>query len=82
MMFCPYCGKQINQGAQFCPYCGNRLPAEIAAEVQNLSSQEVNPQAVVPQPVPFQRSLPGKFHLSKFPLRVRRPLLITRGLVC
>lgn len=66
-MFCPYCGKQINQGAQFCPYCGNRLPAEIAAEVQNLSSQEVNPQAVVPQPVPFQRVAPQQIPSQQVP---------------
>ena len=69
MMFCPYCGKQINQGAQFCPYCGNRLPAEIAAEVQNLSTQEVNPQAVVPQPVPFQRVAPQQIPSQQVPPR-------------
>lgn len=27
-MFCPYCGKEIDEGTAFCQYCGARLTAE------------------------------------------------------
>ena len=31
-MFCPQCGKELNDGAAFCPYCGAQMPA--AAQTQ------------------------------------------------
>ena len=31
-MFCPQCGKELNDGAAFCPYCGAQMP--ISAQTQ------------------------------------------------
>ena len=25
-MFCPNCGKEVNEGTKFCPYCGKSFP--------------------------------------------------------
>lgn len=45
-MFCPNCGKQLEEGTKFCPYCGLPLP-------QKPKAPEPVPQpAPAPQPVP------------------------------
>lgn len=31
-MFCPYCGKEINDNANFCPYCGKELTDTLSDE--------------------------------------------------
>lgn len=31
-MFCPQCGKELNDGAAFCPYCGAQMP--VSAQTQ------------------------------------------------
>lgn len=33
-MFCPSCGKEVNNGSQFCPNCGNRFGGGGAANTQ------------------------------------------------
>ena len=34
-MFCPKCGKQINEGAAFCPYCGQTIASANAPQVES-----------------------------------------------
>ena len=38
-MFCPYCGKQIDDGSKFCPYCGKTIE-QPAQEPQSTTQQQ------------------------------------------
>ena len=38
-MFCPYCGKQIDDGSKFCPYCGKTIE-QPAQEPQYTTQQQ------------------------------------------
>ncbi len=63
-MFCPNCGKQIDDGTKFCVYCGFKLeiteapvvPAAEAGAALSTGVEEAAPQPVqqefVPQPAP------------------------------
>lgn len=46
-MFCPYCGKQLNDEAKFCVSCGR--PVSVPGGAPDQGNPQINPQA---QPVP------------------------------
>ena len=45
-MFCPYCGKQLDDGAKFCVNCGR--PVSVPSGAPDQGNPRINPQA---QPV-------------------------------
>lgn len=47
-MFCPHCGKEIENNSSFCRYCGKSVP------IQN--NYAVNPQVYAPVPAPQRKS--------------------------
>ena len=47
IMFCPYCGKQLNDEAKFCVCCGR--PVSVPGGAPDQGNPQINPQA---QPVP------------------------------
>ena len=44
-MFCPKCGKSVENGSQFCVNCGNALPAETPMQPQYQQPQYQQPIA-------------------------------------
>lgn len=46
MKFCPYCGKEIIEGAAFCPFCG-----------KSLATQQQSPAPATSAPTPTQGSI-------------------------
>ena len=65
-MFCPKCGKEIDDNATFCGFCGTPLKSEInevsvgapQTVPQPTVSQMTAPQAAVPQPTAPQMTAP------------------------
>lgn len=52
-MFCPYCGKELEDGSKFCPYCGSAM--EVAQEAPQPAAEAVPVQPeVAPQPAAVQ----------------------------
>ena len=53
-MFCPQCGKKLNEGEVFCPYCGAQMPVSEPAQYEADSPVNQNPYVVyaAPQGVP------------------------------
>lgn len=39
-MFCPKCGKQVDDGAKFCPACGE--PLSVGKKVENAANDMFN----------------------------------------
>ncbi len=42
-MFCPQCGKELNDGAAFCPYCGAQMPVSAQTQAGAPASAPVPP---------------------------------------
>lgn len=42
-MFCPQCGKELNDGAAFCPYCGAQMPVSAQTQAGAPASVPVPP---------------------------------------
>lgn len=36
-MFCPNCGKNVEDGQKFCPYCGSPMPAGRSSNIESNS---------------------------------------------
>ena len=54
-MFCPNCGKEIEDGAKFCSECGAALNSEAETERE----PEQTPAAAQPQPQQQTKSSPA-----------------------
>ena len=65
-MFCPNCGKEVQNGVPFCPNCGNKLAVEPKPEPKSEVKPEEKPvppvQQVVIQQAPITKdTLPSQF---------------------
>ena len=57
-MFCPKCGKEVENGAKFCNWCGNPLPLSDDGSAQNYNTQNMYSEAqAAAKPAPNKKGL-------------------------
>ena len=57
-MFCPKCGKEVENGAKFCNWCGNPLPLSDDGSAQNYNNQNTYSEAqAAAKPAPNKKGL-------------------------
>jgi len=47
-MFCPYCGKEVKEGAKLCPYCGKSMQADELKSSETSAEKPMTIASLVP----------------------------------
>ncbi|MFA6710103.1 MAG: zinc ribbon domain-containing protein [Candidatus Methanomethylophilaceae archaeon] len=62
-MYCPRCGKELNDGASFCSSCGYNIIADSPPSANNLNTMYIAPQKSTGVGIVLAFLIPGSGHM-------------------